>query len=128
MGANAELAGFGGAGRRVADHFHRHNGAFGEDVEDGGRVSEPKDEDLPDGEAQGGGVLVIGPYGGVEGFFGEVGRPLIGAVEAWGLDDGVFAADVEGLVGVAGFQHIVASQGCVLRRVKEIFLTSLESG
>lgn len=97
--AHAELARLGGARGRVADHLHLHDGPLGEDVEDGGRVAEPLQEDLPDGAPQGAGVLVVGPDGGVEGFFGEVGRPLVGAIEAGGLDDGVFSADVKGLVG-----------------------------
>lgn len=62
-------------------------------------MAEPLQEDLPDGAPEGAGVLVVGPDGGVEGFFGQVGRPLVGAVEAGGLDDGLFSADVEGLVG-----------------------------
>lgn len=97
VGAHPELAGQSRAGGRVADHFHLDDGPLGEALEEGGRVPEALEEDLPDQPPELVGAFVVLGHGVAELGPGEV-RPVVGAVEAGGLDDGVFAPDVEGLL------------------------------
>lgn len=102
VGPHPELAGFGQAGRWVADHFHLHNGTLGKVVEKIRRVAETLQQDGPDDSAKNRSPLVVFPDEAAAFFFRKV-RPDIGAVKPWWLQDWILPPNVEGLGKVSAY-------------------------